>query len=148
MLQDIRKSFENVHLDVKIYWILPATLWNSTTLTPYLKETWSQRTAASLPSANDLHNAGSSNHPEVSAERRLSRVDSIKNLLFSNKGGYPVNARRRSQQKKRMRSEEKAKVKFLTYWISNFFFLLESRGGNLNNSISDLSLSIFLCVYT
>ena len=77
-----------------------------------LKETWSQRTAASLPTSNDLHNAGTSNHPEVTAERRLSRVDSIKNLLFSNKGGYPVNARRRSQQKKRMRSEEKAKVRF------------------------------------
>ena len=33
VLQDIRKSFENVHLDVKIYLISHATLWNSTTVT-------------------------------------------------------------------------------------------------------------------
>ena len=31
-MQDIKKSFENVHLDVKIYWISSATLWNSTTV--------------------------------------------------------------------------------------------------------------------
>ena len=33
-MQDIKKSFENdAHFDVKIYWISPATLWNSTTVT-------------------------------------------------------------------------------------------------------------------
>ena len=31
-MQDITKSFEDVHLDAKIYWILPETLWNSTTV--------------------------------------------------------------------------------------------------------------------
>ena len=32
VLQDIKKSFEDVHLDAKIYWISPASLWNSTTV--------------------------------------------------------------------------------------------------------------------
>ena len=32
VLQDIKKSFENVHLDIKIYWISTVTLWNFTTL--------------------------------------------------------------------------------------------------------------------
>ena len=31
VLQDIKKSLKDVHLDAKIYWILPASLWNSTT---------------------------------------------------------------------------------------------------------------------
>ena len=33
VLQHIRKSFDNVSLDAKIYWISPATLWISTTVT-------------------------------------------------------------------------------------------------------------------
>ena len=32
VLQDIKKTYEDVHLDVKIYWISPASLWNSTTV--------------------------------------------------------------------------------------------------------------------
>ena len=32
VLQDIKTSFEYAHLDIKIYWILPDTLWNSTTV--------------------------------------------------------------------------------------------------------------------
>ena len=32
VLQGIKKSLEDVHLDAKIYWILPASLWNSTTV--------------------------------------------------------------------------------------------------------------------
>ena len=32
ILQDIKKSLEYVYWDVKIYWISPETLWNSTTL--------------------------------------------------------------------------------------------------------------------
>ena len=32
LLQDIKKFFEDVHFDVKIYWISPATLWNSMTI--------------------------------------------------------------------------------------------------------------------
>ena len=45
VLQDGKKSFEYVHWDVKIYWISPETLWNSTTLfmlmvkTPQVKYT-------------------------------------------------------------------------------------------------------------
>ena len=38
-LQDVKKYFKDVHFDVKIYWILPASLWNSTmviTLLPSL----------------------------------------------------------------------------------------------------------------
>ena len=31
-LQGIKKSLEEVNLDVKIYWIPPASLWNSTTV--------------------------------------------------------------------------------------------------------------------
>ena len=30
--EDIKKSFELAYLDVKIYWISPAALWNSTTV--------------------------------------------------------------------------------------------------------------------
>ena len=33
VLQGVKKSFEYVHWDIKIYWILPDTLWNSTTVT-------------------------------------------------------------------------------------------------------------------
>ena len=33
VLKDIKKSFEEAHLDAKIYWISSATLWNSTTVT-------------------------------------------------------------------------------------------------------------------
>ena len=32
VLRDIKKSFEDVHLVVKIYWIPPASQWNSTTV--------------------------------------------------------------------------------------------------------------------
>ena len=32
VLQDIKKSLKDVYKDVKIYWILPASLWNSTTV--------------------------------------------------------------------------------------------------------------------
>ena len=32
-LQYIKESFERVHWGVKTYWILPASLWNSTTIT-------------------------------------------------------------------------------------------------------------------
>ena len=32
----IKKSFKIVHMDVKIHWISPATLWNSTTVTTLL----------------------------------------------------------------------------------------------------------------
>ena len=34
--QDIKKSFEEAHLDAKMYWISTATLWNSTTVTTLL----------------------------------------------------------------------------------------------------------------
>ena len=30
VLQQIKKSFKDSHLDAKIYWILPASIWNST----------------------------------------------------------------------------------------------------------------------
>ena len=33
VLQGIKKSFENAYWDMKIYWILPDTLGNSTTVT-------------------------------------------------------------------------------------------------------------------
>ena len=32
VLKDIKKSFEDVHLDAKIYWVSPASLWFSTTV--------------------------------------------------------------------------------------------------------------------
>ena len=31
VLQGIKKSFEHAYLDVKIYWILPASVWSSDT---------------------------------------------------------------------------------------------------------------------
>ena len=55
---------------------------------------------------------GTSSHPEVTVKRRVSRVESLRNLFFSSKGGHPVDARRRFLLKKRTRSEEKEKVKF------------------------------------
>jgi len=75
-----------------------------------LEDTWSQQTAASSASTNDLHTAGTSSHPEVTVKRRVSRVESLRNLFFSSKGGHPVDARRRFLLKKRTRSEEKEKV--------------------------------------
>ena len=39
-LQDIKKSFEDVHLDVKIYWIPPASLWNPTTIITLMSTLW------------------------------------------------------------------------------------------------------------
>ena len=77
-----------------------------------LEDTWSQQTAASSASTNDLHTTGTSSHPEVTVKRRVSRVESLRNLFFSSKGGHPVDARRRFLLKKRTRSEEKEKVKF------------------------------------
>ena len=84
-----------------------------------LEDTWSQQTAASSASTNDLHNIGatsshlqqSQSHQEVTVKRRVSRVESLRNLFFSSKGGHPVDARRRFLLKKRTRSEEKEKVK-------------------------------------
>ena len=73
-----------------------------------LEDTWSQQTAASSASTNDLQN--SSSHQEVTVKRRVSRVESLRNLFFSSKGGHPVDARRRFLLKKRTRSEEKEKV--------------------------------------
>ena len=55
---------------------------------------------------------GTSSHPKVTVKRRVSRVESLRNLFFSSKGGHPVDARRRFLLKKRTRSEEKEKVKF------------------------------------
>ena len=79
-----------------------------------MEDTWSQQTAASSASTNDLHNATSSQqshqHQEVTVKRRVSRVESLRNLFFSSKGGHPVDARRRFLLKKRTRSEEKEKV--------------------------------------
>lgn len=83
-----------------------------------LEDTWSQQTAASSASTNDLHNIGatsshlqqSQSHQEVTVKRRVSRVESLRNLFFSSKGGHPVDARRRFLLKKRTRSEEKEKV--------------------------------------
>ena len=86
-----------------------------------MEDTWSQQTAASSVSTNDLHNIGatsshlqqSQSHQEVTVKRRVSRVESLRNLFFSSKGGHPVDARRRFLLKKRTRSEEKEKVSFL-----------------------------------
>ena len=36
VLQGIKKSFDNAHWDIKVYWILLDTLWNSTTVTMLL----------------------------------------------------------------------------------------------------------------
>ena len=33
VLQGVKKSFEYAHWNIKVYWILPDTLWNSTTVT-------------------------------------------------------------------------------------------------------------------
>ena len=45
-----KKSVENVHLDVKIYWISRATLWNSTTVTfePNRLEFWNTYLTSSV----------------------------------------------------------------------------------------------------
>ena len=57
------------------------------------------------------HLQQSQSHQEVTVKRRVSRVESLRNLFFSSKGGHPVDARRRFLLKKRTRSEEKEKVK-------------------------------------
>ena len=97
-----------------------------------MEDTWSQQTAASSASTNDLHiNATSSHlqqsqsHQEVTVKRRVSRVESLRNLFFSSKGGHPVDARRRFLLKKRTRSEEKEKVK-LKFSFEAAKFCLES----------------------
>ena len=80
------------------------------------EDTWSQQTAAS--STADLsHHAtnsgggggnGGGRPPEVTVKRRVSRVESLRNLFFSK--GHPHDARRKFLLKKRTRSEEKEKV--------------------------------------
>ena len=37
VLRGIKKSFEDLHLDAKIYWISPTSLWNSTTITMLIR---------------------------------------------------------------------------------------------------------------
>ena len=76
------------------------------------EDTWSQQTAAS--STADLHatSAGAGpaggRPPEVTVKRRVSRVESLRNLFFNK--GHPHDARRKFLLKKRTRSEEKEKV--------------------------------------
>ena len=73
-------------------------------------DTWSQQTAASS-STNDLREHRQQT-ADVTVKRRVSRVESLRNLFFSSKGGHPIDARRRFPLKKRTRSEEKEKVIF------------------------------------
>ena len=70
------------------------------------EDTWSQQTAAS--STADLHGG---RPPEVTVKRRVSRVESLRNLFFNK--GHPHDARRKFLLKKRTRSEEKEKVSTL-----------------------------------
>ena len=89
------------------------------------EDTWSQQTAAS--STVDLsHHATSSGGgggngggrpPEVTVKRRVSRVESLRNLFFSK--GHPHDARRKFLLKKRTRSEEKEKVFFYAFLQNN-----------------------------
>merc|ERR1712223_667034 len=77
------------------------------------EDTWSQQTAAS--SQADLHVTsaagapapGGHRPPEVTVKRRVSRVESLRNLFFNK--GHPHDARRKFLLKKRTRSEEKEK---------------------------------------
>ena len=65
-------------------------------------DTWSQQTANSSMMNNEVKS-------EVTVKRRVSRVESLRNLFFSSKG-QQIDARRRFLLKKRTRSEEKEKV--------------------------------------
>ena len=40
VLQGIKKSFEYAHWNVKVYWILLDTLWNSTTVSMLMYKSW------------------------------------------------------------------------------------------------------------
>ena len=80
------------------------------------EDTWSQQTAAS--STADLHAASAGapaggRPPEVTVKRRVSRVESLRNLFFNK--GHPHDARRKFLLKKRTRSEEKEKVSINVY---------------------------------
>lgn len=89
-----------------------------------MEDTWSQQTAASSSvSTNDLSLLRQDN--EVTVKRRVSRVESLRNLFFSSKSGHPVDARRKFLLKKRTRSEEKEKVTvFANYQKCTTFFCI------------------------
>ena len=78
------------------------------------EDTWSQQTAASsqadlhVTSAGGAPAPGGHRPPEVTVKRRVSRVESLRNLFFNK--GHPHDARRKFLLKKRTRSEEKEKV--------------------------------------
>jgi hypothetical protein len=74
------------------------------------EDTWSQQTMASTSTQNDLGRPPPQRgHSEVTVKRRVSRVESLRNLFFS-KGQPQTDARRRFLLKKRTRSEEKETV--------------------------------------
>ena len=75
-------------------------------------DTWSQQTANS-----SMNNEVKS---EVTVKRRVSRVESLRNLFFSSKG-QQIDARRRFLLKKRTRSEEKEKVSSAIFQRKNFY---------------------------
>ena len=92
------------------------------------EDTWSQQTAASSTADLSHHatnsgggggNGGGGRPPEVTVKRRVSRVESLRNLFFSK--GHPHDARRKFLLKKRTRSEEKEKVctEFLSLFLNN-----------------------------
>ena len=85
------------------------------------EDTWSQQTAASSTADLSHHatssgggggNGGGGRPPEVTVKRRVSRVESLRNLFFSK--GHPHDARRKFLLKKRTRSEEKEKVSIIS----------------------------------
>ena len=81
------------------------------------EDTWSQQTAASsqadlhVTSAGGAPAGGGHRPPEVTVKRRVSRVESLRNLFFNK--GHPHDARRKFLLKKRTRSEEKEKVSII-----------------------------------
>lgn len=101
-------------------------------------DTWSQQTANS-----SMNNEVKS---EVTVKRRVSRVESLRNLFFSSKG-QQIDARRRFLLKKRTRSEEKEKVSSAIFLRKNFYKYVSFRERE-NQSISWSPLFIALRTFS
>ena len=111
-------------------------------------DTWSQQTANS-----SMNNEVKS---EVTVKRRVSRVESLRNLFFSSKG-QQIDARRRFLLKKRTRSEEKEKVSSAIFqrnfykYVSFFFNERENQvfpGAILSFEFVLLRIASVVCLKT
>lgn len=91
------------------------------------EDTWSQQTSTSTNDLSTFQPSESSREVAPTVKRRVSRVESLRNLFFSSKNGQTVDARRRFLLKKRTRSEEKEKVRMSTHGFKLRYFAYQGQ---------------------